>query len=157
MTLPTSTYGCAGLPRPKGDDVTKQKNASPDWVRITLRMAPEQRELLRRAAEASGMTLSAFVLSGACQVAEHVLRDQASAAPTNEVESLPTFTKPARQRWESIPANIRQRLLANVWCGHCGHEVTITDFSGTIKGQDLLLIGRCASCRGEVARVIEGA
>lgn len=27
------------------------------------------------------------------------------------IESLPTFTKPARQRWESIPADIRQRLL----------------------------------------------
>jgi len=23
------------------------------------------------------------------------------------IESLPTFTKPARQRWESIPADIR--------------------------------------------------
>jgi hypothetical protein len=157
LTLPTSTHGCAGLPKPKGDDVTKQKDASPDWVRITLRMTPEQRDLLRRAAEASGMTLSAYVLNGAYQVAEQVLRDQAPAAPPKEVESLPTFTKPARQRWESIPAHIRQRLLTNVWCGHCGHEVTMTDFSGTIKGQDLLLIGRCANCRGEVARVIEGA
>ena len=38
------------------------------------------------------------------------------------VESFPTFTKPARQRWESIPANIHQRLLSNVWCGQCRHE-----------------------------------
>ena len=52
------------------------------------------------------------------------------------IESLPTFTKPARQRWESIPANIRQRLLSNVWCGQCRHETTITNFSGTIKGGD---------------------
>lgn len=35
------------------------------------------------------------------------------------VVSLPNFTRPARQRWESISANIRQRLLANVWCGQC--------------------------------------
>jgi hypothetical protein len=35
------------------------------------------------------------------------------------IESLPTFTKSARQRWESIPADIRQRLLSNVWCGQC--------------------------------------
>ena len=54
------------------------------------------------------------------------------------IESLPTFTKPARQRWESIPADIRQRLLSNVWCGQCRHETTITNFSGTIKGGDLL-------------------
>ncbi len=73
------------------------------------------------------------------------------------VESLPNFTPPARQRWESIPAQIRQRLLANVWCGRCRHEVTITNFSGTIKSGDLLLVGKCAECHGDVARVIEGS
>ncbi|HUW97841.1 MAG TPA: hypothetical protein VMV40_03220 [Acidiferrobacter sp.] len=73
------------------------------------------------------------------------------------VESLPKFTKPARRRWESLPAEIRQRLLANVWCGHCGHETTITHFSGIIKGGDLQLVGQCAECHGHVARVIDGA
>jgi hypothetical protein len=73
------------------------------------------------------------------------------------IESLPTFTNPARQRWESIPADTRQRLLSNVWCGRCRHEVTITHFSGAIKGRDLLLVGQCAECHGDVARVIEGA
>lgn len=73
------------------------------------------------------------------------------------IESLPTFSKPARQRWESIPADIRKRLLCNVWCGQCRHETTITNFSGTIKGSDLLLAGKCAECRGDVARVIEGS
>ena len=28
------------------------------------------------------------------------------------IESLPTFTKPARERWASIPADIRQRPLS---------------------------------------------
>lgn len=73
------------------------------------------------------------------------------------VESFPSFTKPARQRWESIPADIRQRLLSNVWCGQCRHETTITNFSGTIKGGDLLLVGKCAECRSDVARVIEAS
>ena len=35
-------------------------------------------------------------------------------------------------------SDIRQRLLSNVWCGQCRHETTITNFSGTIKGGDLL-------------------
>ena len=65
------------------------------------------------------------------------------------VEALPDFSRPARQRWESIPVDIRQRLLANVWCGQCRHEVTITNFSGTIKGGDLLLVGKCAECHGD--------
>lgn len=73
-----------------------------------------------------------------------------------DVESLPNFTLPARQRWESIPTSIRQRLLANVWCAHCRHEVTITNFSGHIKGGDLVLVGKCSECHSDVARVIEG-
>lgn len=72
------------------------------------------------------------------------------------IESRPNFTPPARQRWESIPADIRQRLLCNVWCGQCRHETMITKFNGTIKGGDLLLVGKCAECQGDVARVIEG-
>ncbi|MBI5899119.1 MAG: hypothetical protein HZB40_07845 [Rhodocyclales bacterium] len=71
------------------------------------------------------------------------------------IESLPDFTKPARQRWASIPAAIRERLLSNVWCGKCRHAVTITNFSGTIRGGNLLLLGECAECHGTVARVIE--
>lgn len=135
----------------------QEKNeASPDWVRITLRMTPQQRDLLRRAADAAGMPVSAFVLRSACQAAEQHLMEQQPRASSSDAESLPTFTKPARQRWDSIPAHVRRRLLSNVWCGHCRSEVTITDISGTMKGRDLLLVGRCANCRSEVARVIEG-
>ena len=72
-------------------------------------------------------------------------------------ESRPNFSPAARKHWESIPTSIRRRLLANVWCGHCHHEVTITNFSGTIKGGDLLLVGECAECHADVARVIEAA
>jgi hypothetical protein len=72
-------------------------------------------------------------------------------------QSLPHFTRLARQRWESISAEIRQRLLTNVWCGQCRHAVTITNFTGTVKDGDLLLVGKCAECHGEVARVIEEA
>lgn len=161
-----------------------QNDAAPDRVRITLRMTTAQRDLLRRAAEASGMSLSAFVLDSACKAAEDLLRNKACEAghrmpnaqtraameearamltggshAANDhgpaVESLPNFTRPARQRWEAIPAHIRQRLLSSVWCGQCGRAVTITDFSGTMKGGDLLLVGRCAECQREVARAIE--
>lgn len=72
------------------------------------------------------------------------------------VESLPEFTAPARKRWLAIPAVARQRLLANVWCGGCCGETTITQFSGRIDRGALLLQGRCAACQAEVARVIEG-
>lgn len=137
--------------------MTDQKPPSSDVARITLRLTPAQRDLLRRAADVAGMSVSAFVLQSASQAAEYLLEDPTQAALATGVEHLPTFTQPARQRWESIPADIRQRLLSNVWCGHCSHETTITNFNGAIKGCDLLLVGQCAECHGEVARVIEGA
>jgi hypothetical protein len=74
-----------------------------------------------------------------------------------DVESFPDFTPAARQRWESISADIRHRLLSNVWCTRCRHETTITNFSGAIKVIDLLLVGKCAECHGDVARIVEGS
>lgn len=75
---------------------------------------------------------------------------------TAGVESLPHFTGPSRQRWASIPADIRQRLPSNAWCGQCRHETTVSNFSGAIKDGDLPGMGKYAECQGDVARVIEG-
>ena len=72
------------------------------------------------------------------------------------VEQLPNFTPDARKHWESVPADVRPKLLANVWCGKCRDAVTIKNFSGAMKGADLLLVGKCSVCQGDVARVIEG-
>jgi hypothetical protein len=65
------------------------------------------------------------------------------------------FTSPAARLWEAIPADTRKTILANVWCGICSHGVTITNFSGAVKGGDLLLSGSCSECQGPVARLIE--
>lgn len=73
------------------------------------------------------------------------------------IESLPTFTKPARKLWDAIPEDVRKLLLANVWCGKCRQGTTIANFSGAVKGGDLLLVGKCAVCHGDVARVVEQA
>jgi hypothetical protein len=71
------------------------------------------------------------------------------------IESLPDFTAPARERWESIPDNLRQLLLNNVWCVTCRRGVKITNFVGSTLDRGLLLRGKCAVCHGDVARVIE--
>lgn len=70
-------------------------------------------------------------------------------------ESLPRFTTPATKLWATIPNHTKNLLLSNVWCGKCRHEVTITNFSGVIKSGNLLLVGVCSECRGDVARVID--
>ena len=71
------------------------------------------------------------------------------------VESIPKFTPPAAKRWAAIPADTRKALLSNVWCGRCRHSVTIKNFTGVVKAQDLLLVGKCAECNDDVARLIE--
>jgi hypothetical protein len=72
------------------------------------------------------------------------------------IESIPKFTSPAAAMWATIPAEAKKQLLSNVWCGKCGHEVTIRNFSGAVKSGCLLLVGLCSECHGDVARVVEG-
>jgi hypothetical protein len=70
-------------------------------------------------------------------------------------ESIPKFTAPAAKLWATIPDVSKKQLLSNVWCGKCQHEVMITNYSGAVRAGDLLLVGVCSECRGDVARVIE--
>ena len=81
--------------------------------------------------------------------AENLLGNQLHATLPTGVECLPTFTKPPRQCRGSIAADLRQRLLSNVWCGLCRHEASITNFSGAIKDGNFLLEGKCAECYGQ--------
>ena len=71
------------------------------------------------------------------------------------IESLPKFTDKAAELWSTIPSHTKKQLLSNVWCGKCGREVTISNFSGVVKAGELLLVGFCSECHGDVARVIE--
>jgi hypothetical protein len=71
------------------------------------------------------------------------------------IESLSTFTSPAAKLWANITPESRRKLLSGVWCGKCRREVTITNFTGAVKAGNLLLVGLCSECRGDVAKVIE--
>ena len=73
------------------------------------------------------------------------------------VESIPNFTEPAAKLWKAIPADIKKLLLANVWCGQCSDATIITNFTGVVRQGDLLLVGKCAQCHGDVAHVIESS
>jgi hypothetical protein len=73
------------------------------------------------------------------------------------LESIPNFTEPAAKLWKAIPADIKKLLLANVWCGQCSDATIITNFTGVVRKGDLLLVGKCARCHGDVARLIESS
>ena len=57
--------------------------------------------------------------------------------------------------FQSRSGIVERRLLSNVWCSHCRREVTIRNFAGAVKAGDLLLVGTCSECRGDVARVVK--
>lgn len=73
------------------------------------------------------------------------------------IESIPEFSTEAAKLWAKLSVESKKRLLSNVWCGKCRHAVTITNFTGVVKSRDLLLVGKCAECGDDVARVIESA
>lgn len=66
------------------------------------------------------------------------------------------FDKKAMQKFNQIPDDMKSKILSNVYCSHCNDTVKIVDFTATINKDDLVLKGKCANCKHEVARLIEG-
>jgi len=60
----------------------------------------------------------------------------------------------AEKKWRKIPKEMRERLLSNVFCLKC-RVTTIEDYSVFDEDNGILLQGKCKTCGGEVARLIE--
>jgi len=56
------------------------------------------------------------------------------------IEKISEFTAPAAKFWTAIPPETRKLLQSNVWRSKCRQDVTIANFSGAVKGGDLLLV-----------------
>ena len=65
------------------------------------------------------------------------------------------FTLKAKKIWQAIPAEIRLKILNNVWCVQCKQTTGIGKVSGKVESGMLVLRGVCTQCGGDVARVIE--
>ncbi|SFT07229.1 hypothetical protein SAMN05428962_4161 [Paenibacillus sp. BC26] len=61
----------------------------------------------------------------------------------------------ALQAWKSIPQQLRDKLVRNVFCGNCSGAVEIVDYSIREEKRALLLTGKCRTCASPVARVVE--
>jgi hypothetical protein len=69
----------------------------------------------------------------------------------------PSFTPAAQSLWDAIPQHFQERILQNVSCPRCDEMTTMTDVTGEVHGKSWVLRGTCMTCRGKVARVLEGA
>jgi len=76
-------------------------------------------------------------------------------AATSAKDGLPGFSAPALRAWDTLAAEMRIRILNNVWCGGCCAGTSIALKSARVSGSDLILRGRCTRCGGPVARVVE--
>jgi hypothetical protein len=57
--------------------------------------------------------------------------------------------------WHSLPPEHRLRVLNNVWCVSCSRGGGMKLTGARLSGGDLVLIGECLQCGGEVRRVVE--
>jgi hypothetical protein len=60
----------------------------------------------------------------------------------------------AERKWNQYPEEIREKLLANVFCHKC-NMTTIKDYICKDNSQGILLMGKCAKCDGDVMRLVE--
>lgn len=60
----------------------------------------------------------------------------------------------AVRKWKRIPKEIQQKLINNVFCRNC-FTTTIVDYVIVNKEQGIVLQGKCKTCGGDVARMIE--
>ena len=65
------------------------------------------------------------------------------------------MTNEALKIWMGLPADIRSKILSNVWCSDCRTAVTICDYNAGFGGGVLVLRGFCSACGHKVARVLE--
>jgi hypothetical protein len=73
----------------------------------------------------------------------------------NKVNSNDSGSFEANKKWLSIPADFRQMLISNVFCGHCLDTVQIEKYIIKDFRDTIVLEGKCKTCGNEVARVID--
>lgn len=66
------------------------------------------------------------------------------------------FPPRAQALWDTVPEEVRDDILAKVWCGHCRDSRRIEDFTAIPEEHnDLILRGFCATCGHVVVRLLE--
>ncbi|MEH7886570.1 RQC-minor-1 family DNA-binding protein [Bacillus sp. JJ1609] len=61
----------------------------------------------------------------------------------------------ANKKWLSIPADFRQMLIRNVFCGNCLDTVQIEKYIIKDFRDTIVLEGKCKKCGNNVARIID--
>ena len=65
------------------------------------------------------------------------------------------FTPKAALLWSTVSKFAQEDILKNVFCRNCRKAVEITDVSGLVANDILIVTGECKTCHGPVARLVE--
>jgi hypothetical protein len=68
------------------------------------------------------------------------------------VESIPNVIHSATKLWSALPADTKKLQLTNVYYWRA---VAVTNYTGVLKGGNLLLVGKCVERLGDVAGGVE--
>ena len=60
----------------------------------------------------------------------------------------------AATRWNTLPENIRQKILNNVFCVNC-FNTTIVEYDIVEDDGFVVLKGKCKKCGAKVTRVVD--
>lgn len=115
-TKRTPSSGTSTAAAPKRTTSPTSKTPTPTatgTARLELRIAPQDKELIERAARASRLTTSAFVLQVTRQAAEEVLRrDQVTVVPPDFYEAMIASLDAPAERNEPLAEAARRRREA---------------------------------------------
>jgi hypothetical protein len=65
------------------------------------------------------------------------------------------FTPQARKMWEAIPANVRDLLAGNAYCGSCKGMSSMHVSGGEVRSGLLVILGYCSACGKSIRRVVD--
>ena len=65
------------------------------------------------------------------------------------------IAKRALKLWMDLPADMRNNILRNIWCGQCRTAVSMCDYNVVFDRGVVILKGFCSACGHKVDRVLE--
>jgi hypothetical protein len=65
------------------------------------------------------------------------------------------FTPDAQAMWDRIADEVREKILESGFCSRCLASRRFTVERGEMRGGELTLIGKCATCGARVVRMLQ--
>jgi len=109
LSAETKRHSTSDHPRQPTAKGTRRRTAT-GTTRLELRIAPQDKQLIERAARASRVTTTAFVLEATRQAAADVLRrEQVTVVPADFYEAMITSLDAPAERNEALAEAARRR------------------------------------------------